>query len=100
MMNQGENGHLKASVDFEEICKLIDELPTHQKAELGQRLLGRNSGLTVILGGNNVVNNSFALQLNQNSEDLKEQLKDIPTNVLVDLLEAISMRIKEGFSGS
>ena len=52
------------TMDFEQVSKIIDELPTEQRIALAQKLLGSHSGLTVIFGGNNIVHNSFTMQLN------------------------------------
>lgn len=95
-----DNGHKRnhvgiQKVSLEQVLKLIEQLSSEERVELAQRLIG-GSGLTVVLGGNNVINNSFAVQLNGNSEQLEEQLQQIPPDVIALLLEAIARRIACG----
>ncbi len=92
--NKEENGIYKQKM--EEIWQNVESLPPKYRLELGQRLLSRllsKSGLTVVLGGNNVINNSFAVQLNGNSEEMEKQIADIPTETLGKLVEAIANKI-------
>lgn len=72
----------------------INRLPIDDRVALVQRLLGKQAGLTVILGSNNFTSNHFAIQLNGDSHDLSEKLKDIPPETIAKLLEAIAARIE------
>jgi hypothetical protein len=51
-----------------------------------------NFGLaTSILGGYNVINNSFALQVHGDSEKIAEQLQNFPPETIQSLTEAIAI---------
>jgi hypothetical protein len=80
-----------ATIEFENFLDFVDKLSNKQKQELAQKLIGYNSPLTVILGGYNVINNSFALQLNGDSEKIAEQLQNLPPEAIQSLTEAIAM---------
>ncbi|MDB9315637.1 hypothetical protein PN462_21165 [Spirulina sp. CS-785/01] len=83
------------SPNFEDLIKQIDNLTPDQKKQVAQRLLGQ-SGLTVAFGNNNVVNSSFAIQLGgRETDDLAQQLKDCPPEIIEELLKAISIRIAQ-----
>lgn len=98
MKNNHNNGEIvKHTVDQKEIEELIEriyELPSEQQMEIGQRLLGGSSGLTVVFGTNNVVANSVSIQLG-NTENIDELLKDIPPEAIANLLIAISHRVSK-----
>lgn len=79
------------TVEFENFLDFVDKLSNKQKQELAQKLIGYNSPLTVILGGYNVINNSFALQLNGDSEKIAEQLQNFSPEAIQSLIEAIAM---------
>ncbi|MBP0021104.1 MAG: hypothetical protein J7647_26575 [Cyanobacteria bacterium SBLK] len=87
IISVGENNHL------ERIRKEIANLSIDEKAKLAKELLP--GGITVILGGNNMVNTSFAFQLNGDTDELSEQLKDMPAECLGELLKAIAMKIQK-----
>lgn len=86
--------HSAGDLDIEEIIERINQLPPQQQMEIGQRLLGRSSGLTVVFGTNNVVANSVSIQLG-NSEKIDELLKDVPPEALAKLLVAIANRVSD-----
>jgi hypothetical protein len=79
------------TVEFENFLDFVDKLSNKQKQELAQKLIGYNSPLTVILGGYNVINNSFALQLNGDSEKIAEQLQNFTPEAIQSLIEAIAV---------
>ena len=79
-----------------EILQNMKSLPPKYQLELGQKLLSRllgESGITVVLGGNNAINNFFSIQLNGNSEEIEKQIAQIPTETLGKLIEAIANKI-------
>ena len=82
---------------LDEILREIDTLPPDDKVKLAQKLLGHDHGLTVVLGGHNVINNhnSFTLQLNGSADELSHQLKELPPEILEELLKAIAIRIAQ-----
>lgn len=78
--------------NFEKVRQAIADMTVDEKAKITKELLP--GGVTVILGGNNVVNNSFAFQLNGSADELSEKLKEIPAEQLGELLKAIALRIQ------
>jgi hypothetical protein len=92
------NGEIvKHTVDEREIEQLIErihQLPPQQQMEIGQRLLGGSSGLTVVFGTNNVVANSVSIQIG-NTDNIDELLKDVPADALAKLMVAIAHRISQ-----
>ena len=82
-------------VEFSNFMDFVDQLSEEQKRELAQKLIGQNSPLTVVLGGYNVINNSFALQLNGDTEKIAEQLGSIPPEAIASLTEAIAMWMRQ-----
>jgi hypothetical protein len=88
------------AMEFENFLDFVDKLSDEQKGVLTQKLTVQNSVLTVVLGGYNVINNSLALQLNGNSEALEEQLKNLPFDVVLSLVEAIALWIGKNKSPS
>jgi hypothetical protein len=88
------DGHCeKTSLNFDEISKIIDELPVDKKQQLAQKLLGLQSGLIVILGSNNIINNSLALLNESSAEEISKKLKDISPEAVEKLIDAIAMKI-------
>lgn len=86
-------------VEFNSFLDFVDNLSDEQKRELAQKLVGgQSSPLNVVLGGYNVINNSFALQLNGDSEKVAEQLKNFPPELIQSLMEAIAMWIGQNKS--
>ena len=86
-------------VEFNSFLDFVDNLSDEQKRELAQKLVGgQSSPLNVVLGGYNVINNSFALQLNGDSEKVAEQLKNFPPELIQSLMEAIAMWIGQNTS--
>ena len=83
------------TVEFNNFLDFVDNLSDEQKQELAQKLIGRDSPLTVVLGGYNVINNSFALQLNGDSEKVAEQLENFPPEAIASLTEAIAMWMRQ-----
>jgi hypothetical protein len=79
------------TVEFENFLDFVDKLSNKQKQELAQKLIGYNSPLTVVLSGYDVINNSFALQLNRDTEKIAEQLQNFSPKVIQNLTEAIAM---------
>lgn len=74
----------------------LTRLPIEKRAEIVAQQLPQ--GLSVVLGGNNVVNSTFAFQVNSNPGDISELLKNLPPETLAELIraatEAIASRIK------
>lgn len=89
---EGEIIPVSSDNHFEKLREQVANLPIDDKAKLAKELLP--GSVTVILGGNNVVNNSFAFQLNGNANELSEKLKDMPAEHLGELLKAIAIRIQ------
>ena len=83
------------TVEFNNFLDFVDNLSDEQKRELAQKLIGQNSPLTVVLGGYNVINNSFALQLNGEAEKVAEQLQNFPPEAIASLTEAIAMWMRQ-----
>ena len=83
------------AVEFDNFLDFVDSLSDEQKQELAQKLIGRNSPLTVVLGGYNVINNSFALQLNGEADKVAEQLQNLPPEAIASLTEAIAMWMRQ-----
>lgn len=83
------------AVEFNNFLDFVDNLSDEQKRELAQKLIGQNSPLTVVLGGYNVINNSFALQLNGDTEKIAEQLQNFPPEAIQTLTEAIAMWMRQ-----
>lgn len=79
------------AVEFNNYLDFVDKLSDEQKQELAQKLIGHNSPLTVVLGGYDVINNSFALQLNRDTEKIAKQLQNFSPKVIQNLTEAIAM---------
>jgi len=101
-------------VEFEEIKQVFRELPLEKKIELfnslpepekatiARELLAKN-GLTVILGGNNVVANSLAspaFQLNSNGEEMSKSLGSLPPEILAEVIKAIANSIVEQYGNN
>ncbi|MBE9039353.1 hypothetical protein IQ235_00900 [Oscillatoriales cyanobacterium LEGE 11467] len=83
-------------MEFDELADRIKSMSSEQRAELAQKLLGQNHGSTLIMGGTNVINNSFAIQLNGNAEEMSQQLKNVPPEVvdeLLELLKAVALKV-------
>ena len=88
------------TVEFNNFLDFVDNLSDEQKQELAQKLIGQDSPLTVVLGGYNVINNSFALQVNGDSEKIAEQLSNFPPEAIANLTEAIAMWMRQNKSPS
>ena len=88
------------AVEFNNFVDFVNKLSDEQKRELAQKLIGQNSPLTVVLGGYNVINNSFALQINGDSEKIAEQLQNFPPEAIASLTEAIAMWMRQNKSPS
>jgi hypothetical protein len=81
-------------MNLDDIINQIEGLSVEEKLELMRKLsTTKNEGLTFILGSNNVINSSFAIQINKGADEMSEQLKDLPTETLQELLRAIAIRI-------
>ena len=83
------------AMEFNNLLDFVDHLSDEQKQQLAQKLIGYNSPLTVVLGGYDVINNSFALQLNDDTEKIAEQLKSFPPEPIQSLTEAIAMWMRQ-----
>lgn len=74
----------------------IAQLPIAKRAEIVAQQLPQ--GLSVVLGGNNVVNSTFAFQINSNPSELSKLLNEMSPETLAELIraatEAIASRIK------
>lgn len=86
--------HTVSAKEIEELLERIYELPPDQQMEIGQRLLGGSTGLTVVFGTNNVVANSVSINIGSN-EQLNEFIKDLPPDAMAKLLSAISQRVSQ-----
>lgn len=80
--------------EFEELRRRMSELSVDQKAKLATELLP--GAITLVLGGNNVINNSFAFQINGTAEEMSKKLENLSNETLATLIEAISIRIRNG----
>ena len=85
-------------VEFDNFIDFVEKLSDEQKRELAQKLIGHNSPLTVIMGGYNVINNSFALQSNGDTEKIAEQLTNLSPEKIAGLTEAIAMWMRQNKS--
>lgn len=88
---KSKSHHMK----LDEILKEINALAPDDRVQVAQKLLGHDHGLTVVLGGHNVINNSFVLQLNGSVDEISNQLKELPAETLEELLKAIAIRISQ-----
>ncbi|MGK7947212.1 MAG: hypothetical protein AB4058_22375 [Microcystaceae cyanobacterium] len=79
------------SSEPEEILKAFDDLTHEQKQYVIGKLLGDR--LTFVLGGNNVINNATAFQINSNSEDMSKALNNLSPQTVAELLKAVSIYI-------
>lgn len=87
--------HEVIKVEFNNFLDFVDNLSDEQKQELAQKLIGQDSPLTVVLGVHNVVNNSFALQINGDSEKIADQLAAFPPESIAKITEAIALWINK-----
>lgn len=83
------------ALEFNNFLDFVDNLSDEQRRKLTQKLIGQNSLQTVVLGGCNVINNSFALQINGDSKKIAEQLSDFPPEAIASLTEAIAIWMKQ-----
>lgn len=74
--------------------KFLEQLPSEERLGVGQKLFSPSSGLTVVLANNNVISSGITLCLNTTSEQLSEVLEKLPMAILVELLTAVSDRIR------
>lgn len=78
-------------MQYEDIEKLVNDLSDEDKKRLAQRLIGKGSPLTVVLGVCNVVNNSpVSLQLNGDLKSTVDQLRQLPDDKLKLLIDALA----------
>ncbi len=80
-------------MNLEELKKRIDTLPLDDRLQIAQHLIEKSPGLTIIVGGSNMINNGFAVQLNGTIDEVADKVKDLPTETLSELLNAIAIRI-------
>lgn len=93
-MNNSNNSSQK---ELDELLNKIDNLSLEQRNKLIQKLLDSafgKTGVTFVLGGNNVINNLFAVQLNSSSEAIEKQLEKIPPEAIGNLMEALASYLK------
>lgn len=98
-MNHEVNGEISPE-QFELLKEQIKNLPEEKKQELAILLLGRSSGLNVVVSANvshNIANaNGIVLQVGKGSEKLSEDLKQISPEAMSELMLAIGKLIGEG----
>lgn len=87
--------HYEMDAEFNKLMQGLEDLTIVQRLAIAQKLLGENSGLTVVLGGNNVINNSFAIQINGDAPEISKQLEELPPETFAELLKAIAIRISK-----
>lgn len=88
-------------VEFKNFLKGLDNLSEEQRNKLFEKFVRKyNPPVTIVLGGDNVINNSFAIQANGEASDVAEQLKNIPPELVASLTEAIAMWMRQNKSPS
>lgn len=85
---EATNGELLPPMSANALFDEINRLPPHERMDLVQRLIGGQSGLTVVLGSNNFTGNNFIVQLGD-----VQALGDVDPATLLRLLDAIAVRI-------
>jgi hypothetical protein len=70
------------NLNFEELLDSIEKLPTLQKAQVIEHLLGKNSSLSVVLGNNQLYG------------DIIMHINMMPKEQLGDILKAIAARFR------
>lgn len=83
-------GDAPTDIDLQELLELIENLPTDKRLALVQKLLGERSGLSVILGSNNVVNNGLAIQFSDSAEQMSEKFKEVDSEVIETFMRALA----------
>ena len=84
-----------SETEFDTLLSTITRLGENKKQKLAQKLLGGEaSPFTVIIGGNNVINNNTAILVNGSVEDLAKQLSSLDIDTVSKLLEAIAIYMK------
>lgn len=79
----GARTYAVAQMKLEEVKPLIAQLSPHEKAELLKELVGRDSGLQVVLGGSNWTTAEIAIQI--------QTASSVDLSVL---LEAVAERLR------
>ncbi|MBP0017743.1 MAG: hypothetical protein J7647_09310 [Cyanobacteria bacterium SBLK] len=83
---------------FEQLKEQLKSLPEEKKHELAMFLLGRGSGLNVVIGTNiaNAHIKGAMIQVGTGSDKLSEDLKQISPEAMSELMLAIGKLIGEG----
>ncbi len=79
----------------DELLERIEKLSDREKREIAQKLIGKESPLTVILGGCNDINNSLVIQINNGVDKVSEQLEKLPPEAFQTLMEAIAVWVEK-----
>jgi len=66
---------------LEEILPVVESLPVGEKSELVQRLIGKHSGLNVVLGSSNLCDSIIGLISMMSRDELSEILKAIAQRI-------------------
>ncbi len=83
------------TVEINELLERIEKLSDREKRKIAQKLIGKDSPLTVILGGCNDINNSFVIQINNGVDKVSEQLEKLPPEAFQTLMQAIAVWVEK-----
>lgn len=72
----------------QEIISLFENLSEKEKQDVLKDIL--RDRMTIVLGGNNVICNSTAFQLNGVSDEMGKALENIPPEAISELLKAVA----------
>ena len=72
----------------QEIINLFENLSDKEKQDVLKELLCDR--FTLVLGGNNVICNSTAVQINGTTDEMGKALENIPPEAIAELLKAVA----------
>jgi len=72
------------SPTLDEVLPVVESLPVEEKSELVQRLIGKHSGLNVVLGSNDLCDSIIGLISMMSRDELSEILKAIAQRITSD----------------
>lgn len=78
-----ENGSAK----IKDVIGLLDDLSEEEKQEVLEQILRER--LTIVFGGNNVINSIVVFQLNGTAEEMSKFLEKASPEVIGELLKAL-----------
>lgn len=90
ILRNGITSENSNTVTSEEILNLIENLDDLEKLKLAKQL---KAEINLILGGNNLVTNGAALQVNANADDIYKILEKVPPKAIGELSKAIGIYI-------